>query len=169
MKNQLLFDFTVNKENKTIHVVREFNASLPFVWKAWTTPELLDQWWGPRPWKAETKSMDFREGGCWLYAMVSPEGEKHWSKVNYLSIEKEEFFSAKDGFSDEDGKMNTDFPQSRWENQFKRKEDKTVVNITLTFDTLEDLEKIIEMGFKEGFTMGLNQLDELINLKFKTK
>lgn len=82
MKSNLIFDFTVDKENKTIHVARRFDAEVPLVWQAWTTPELLDQWWGPEPWRAETKSMDFRVGGHWLYAMVGPEGEKHWSKVS---------------------------------------------------------------------------------------
>jgi uncharacterized protein YndB with AHSA1/START domain len=66
MNSNLLFDFTVNKEEKTIHITREFAASLELVWRAWTTPELLDQWWGPQPWRAETKTMDFRQGGYWL-------------------------------------------------------------------------------------------------------
>lgn len=42
--------------------------------------------------------MVFREGEFWHYAMVSPEGEKHWGKANYISIAKEKFFTAKDGF-----------------------------------------------------------------------
>jgi len=162
MRPMLQFDFRVNKKEKTIEVVCEFDAQIDLVWKAWTTPELLDQWWGPQPWHAQTKTMDFREGGYWLYAMVSPEGKKHWSKVSYLSIEHEKSFTAKDGFSDENGVINTHFPQNLWKNLFRLKEDRTIVSILLTFDTLEDLEKIIEMGFKEGFTMGLNQLDELL-------
>src|SRR5690606_18490584 len=101
MKNSLLFDFTVNKENKTIHVNREFDAELKLVWQACTTPELLELWWAPKPWRAETKSMDFREDGHWLYAMVGPKGEKHWNMVQYISIVNEEYFKAKDGFSDE--------------------------------------------------------------------
>lgn len=160
--NNLLFDFTVNKENNTIHVKREFNANLELVWQAWTTAELLDQWWGPKPWRAETKTMDFQEGGFWHYAMVSPEGEKHWAKASYISIIKEKSFTAKDGFCDENGTMNPAFPQNLWKNSFIPKENKVQVDITLTFDTLADLEKTIEMGFKEGFTMGLNQLDELL-------
>lgn len=51
MKNDLLFDFTVSKENKTIHIKREFNANLELVWQAWTTAELLDQWWAPKPYQ----------------------------------------------------------------------------------------------------------------------
>ena len=87
MKSNLLFDFTVNKENKTIHIKREFDASIELVWKAWTKAELLDQWWAPKPYHIETKSLDIRVGGMWLYAMVSPENEKMWCKADYKAIE----------------------------------------------------------------------------------
>lgn len=162
MEGNLLFDFKVNKENKTITIRREFDADTSLVWSAWTTTEMLDQWWGPKPWRAETKEMDFREGGHWLYAMVGPEGEKHWSKAEYIKIADEKSFTAKDGFCDENGIMKPDFPQNLWENKFSLHQGKTLVSVLLTFDTVDDLEKTLEMGFQEGFTMGLNQLDELL-------
>lgn len=166
MNSNLLFDFIVNKENKTIRIIREFDASLALVWQAWTSPELLDQWWGPKPWRAETKTMDFREGGYWLYAMVSPEGKKHWSRTNFLAIAKEESFASKGGFSDENGIINPALPQNLWENKFIPNDDKVKVDMLLTYDTLADLEKEIEMGFKEGMTTDFQQLDELLaNLK----
>jgi len=165
MKKAVLFNFDVDKANNQIHVKRSFNAKMNLVWAAWTEAEILDQWWAPKPWKAETKTMDFREGGHWLYAMVSPEGEEHWSKVEYLSIKKEKSFMAHDGFCDSEGNLNKSFPITKWENNFSQQKEQTVVNIQLTFENLEDLEKIIEMGFREGFTMGLNQLEKiLINL-----
>ncbi len=160
---KLPFDFLVDKENNTIYVKREFDAGLTLVWKAWTTAEILDQWWAPKPWRAETKSMDFREGGYWHYAMVSPEGDRHWSKAHYLSIEHEKKFVARDGFCDENGTMNSELPQNNWENRFTAKGEQTEVSITLLFDRLEDLEKTIEMGFREGFSMGLQNLDELLD------
>lgn len=160
--NNLAFDFIINKENNTIRIIREFNANLELVWKAWTTAELLDQWWGPEPYRAETKTMDFREGGFWLYAMVSPEGEKHYAKANYISIEMEKYFSMKGGFSDENGVLNSDFPQNLWENTFTPKDDTVTVDMLLTYDSLADLEVELEMGFKEGMTTDFNQLDELL-------
>ncbi|WP_257656477.1 SRPBCC family protein [Parapedobacter lycopersici] len=163
MSSKLLVDFIVNKENKTLHIAREFDAGLALVWRAWTTPELLDQWWGPKPWKAETKTMDFREGGSWLYAMVSPEGEKHWSKTNFISIAKEKSFSSKGGFSDENGKINPAFPQNLWENRFTPGDHNVRVDMLLTYDTLTDLEKEMEMGFKEGMMIDFQQLDELLS------
>ena len=132
MNSNLLFDFTVNKENKTIHITREFAASLALVWQAWTTPELLDQWWGPQPWRAETKTMDFREGGYWLYAMVSPEGEKHCAIANFLAIKKEKSFASKAGISDENGTINPALPQTLWENSFIPKDNNVLVDMLLT-------------------------------------
>ena len=78
--------FTIDLSNKKLHITRQFKASKDFVWKAWTTAELLDQWWAPRPYQTVTKSLDFKEGGFWLYHMLSPEGDKHWCRLDYLTI-----------------------------------------------------------------------------------
>src|SRR5579859_1027217 len=99
----LLFDFTVDKATKTIHITREFAADLDLVWDAFTKAEILDQWTAPKPYRACTKEMDFREGGRWLYAMVSPEDVKHWSLVQFLKIQPKSGFSTKNTFSDENG------------------------------------------------------------------
>ena len=63
------FVFEKDLAAKKIHVVREFNAPIEKVWKAWTDPDILQKWWGPKPWVAVTKSMDFTVGGAWLYSM----------------------------------------------------------------------------------------------------
>lgn len=165
MKNDLIMNFTVDKENKKIHVEREFAASLSKVWAAWTQSELLEQWFAPKPWKAKTKFMDFREGGYWLYAMVSPEGEEHWGRADYLSIIPLKSYIAMDGFCDSEGVLNKEFPQNKWETNFEEISGSTIVKVELTFDTLADLEKIIEMGFKEGFLASHENLDELLKQK----
>lgn len=166
MKKAILFNFEVDKANNQIKVERTFQAPIDLVWAAWTESDILDRWWAPKPWVAETKSMDFREGGRWIYAMVGPENEKHWSRVDYLKISPQKFFSALDGFCDEEGNLNPSFPQNKWENTFMNRGEETQVDIQLTFDTLEDLEKIIKMGFKEGFTAGLENLDQYIAAQF---
>lgn len=163
MNTNLLFDFSVNKENNTIHIKREFNAGLELVWKAWTTAELLDQWWAPKPYRNETKELDFSEGGRWLYSMVSPENETHWCRFDYETIEAEKSYSGQDAFCDEAGNINIDFDRMHWHNVFTQSGANTTVNITVAIASWETLEKILQMGFKEGFTMGLNQLDEVLS------
>src|SRR5690554_280300 len=153
MKKANLFHFDVDRPNNQIKVTRSFDAPLDMVWSAWTEAEILDQWWAPKPWVAKTKTMDFREGGFWLYAMVGPENEEHYGRVDYTAF---------DGFCDSDGKLDASLPRNQWETQFIEQNQQTLVNVRLTFDSLEDLEKIIEMGFEEGFTAGLENLDEYI-------
>ncbi|WP_242929177.1 SRPBCC family protein [Pontibacter vulgaris] len=162
MKHDLAFEFSVNKENKTITVKREFAAELPLVWDAYTKSEILDQWWAPKPWKARTKTMDFREGGYWHYAMVGPEGEEHWALANYKTIDPKKRFTALDGFADAEGVVNTEMPQSKWEVSFTPKEEVTLVENLITFDDLAQLETTIQMGFKEGLTMAMENLDTLL-------
>ncbi len=162
MKNALLMDFTVDKATHSITVKREFAAQLPLVWDAFTKSEILDQWWAPKPWKARTKTMDFREGGHWLYAMVGPEGEEHWGLTNYRTIHPKESFSGTDGFSDAEGNVNPELPQSKWTNNFQDKGGATLVTILITYNDLAQLEATIQMGFKEGLTIAMEGLDEVL-------
>lgn len=169
MNSNLKFDFTVNKENNSVNIKREFAAALELVWEAWINPEILDQWWAPKPYKTKTKSMDFREGGMWLYCMVSPKDEIHWCKADYKKIEHEKSYSYTDNFCDEHGNVSEKFPNSFWTNVFSENAEITSVNITIQYESLEALEKVIEVGFKEGFTMAMQNLDQYIEAKFKLR
>ncbi|CAM3348335.1 Activator of Hsp90 ATPase-like ue 1-like C-terminal domain-containing protein [Flavobacterium longum] len=159
MKTNLLMNFSVDKESNKINVQREFAAAPDKVWTAWTDPKWLDQWWAPKPWQTVTVSMDFSEGGMWLYYMQGPEGERHYCRDDYKTIDPGKSFSAQDAFCDADGNINEEWPRMTWHNTFEGRGNSTMVHIVITFDKPEDLEKIIEMGFKEGFTMAMENLD----------
>jgi PhnB protein len=169
MKHNLTFDFSVNKENNTITVAREFAAERSLVWAAYTQPEILDQWWAPHPWKARTKTMDFREGGHWHYAMVGPKGEEHWAWVDYKKIQVQKKFTGYDAFADADGNVNKELPQSKWEVTFADKAEFTLVTFHISYDDLAQLEATIQMGFKEGFEAALTNLDQYIESQFKIR
>jgi len=162
MKPNLAFDFSVNKENNTITVTREFAAEVALVWDAYTKSELLDQWWAPKPWKARTKTMDFRNGGHWLYAMVGPAGEEHWSIANYSDIQPQKKFTGLDAFTDAEGTVNKEMPQSKWEVSFSHKGENTTVQFHIMYGDLAQLEATIKMGFKEGLGMAMENLDALL-------
>ncbi|MBX7180932.1 MAG: SRPBCC domain-containing protein [Bacteroidia bacterium] len=169
MNAALLFDFQVDKENNQIHVKREFAAGLDLVWEAWTNPEILDLWWAPKPYQTRTKSMDFREGGNWLYCMEGPQGEKHWCRADYTIVNPKSNYAGLDAFCDEFGKINEQFPRTQWSVSFQALGNKTMVSIRNTFQSLNDLETIIKMGFKEGFTMALENLDQYIEAQVKLR
>ncbi len=158
--NNLLSDFTVDKASRKVFVNREFDAELSLVWDAFTKPEILDQWWAPKPWSSKTKVMDFKVGGRRFYAMVSPEGQERWSVQKFTSITPKTNFKYLNAFAD--AAENPELPGSDWDLTFSEQNGTTKVNITIYNESLERMEKLIEMGFKEGFTMTLNYLVELL-------
>jgi uncharacterized glyoxalase superfamily protein PhnB/uncharacterized protein YndB with AHSA1/START domain len=169
MNSNLQFDFKVDKKNNRVLIQREFQADLAMVWEAWTNPEILDQWWAPKPYRAETKSMDFRTGGMWLYAMISPSNESHWCKAVYNHITHLKSYSYVDNFCDENGDNEMQFPNSNWTNEFQEKNGNTLVNIVIQYESLEAMQKVIEVGFKDGFTLALQNLDQYIEARFKLR
>ncbi|MEZ4841716.1 MAG: SRPBCC domain-containing protein [Flavobacteriaceae bacterium] len=169
MTKAILFNFNVDKDSKQINVERSFNAPKNLVWEAWTTPEILEQWWAPKPFKAETKSMNFTEGGHWHYCMVGPEDEQHWCLFDFEKIVPLTSFSGLDAFCDENAVISDTKPRVKWRNEFVADDDTCIVHINIQFDQLEDLQTIIEMGFKEGFTAGLENLDQYIESQFRLR
>ena len=157
MKNE----FIVDKETQTVTITREFAAPQDMVWRTWTEAELLDQWWGPKPYNAVTKSMDFSVGGRRFYAMVSPEGQEHFSIQEYTFISPTTNFKFISAFTDKDG--NPDLPGSEWNVDLSEQNGITTVTVTIHNESLERMERMIEMGFKEGFTVCLDQLEEILN------
>src|SRR6185436_19787296 len=127
------------------------------------------QWWAPQPWMSKTKFMDFKVGGRRFYAMVSPEGQEHWSIQKYTSITPKTNFKYLNAFADEN--ENPELPGSDWDLHFSEQNARpddpvgrgiTKVSITIYNESLERMEKMIEMGFQGGFTMTLNYLEDLL-------
>jgi uncharacterized protein YndB with AHSA1/START domain len=158
--NNLLFDFTVDKSTKTVFITKEFDAELSLVWDAFTKQEILDQWWAPKPWESKTKVMNFEVGGRRFYAMVSPEGQEHWAIQKYTSISPKTNFKYLNAFADQN--ENPQLPGSDWDLTFSEQNGITKVSINIYNESLERMEKMIEMGFQGGFTMTLNYLEKLL-------
>jgi len=156
----LLFDFTVDKAAKTVFITREFDADLSLVWDAFTKAEILDQWVAPKPWMSKTKFMDFKVGGRRFYAMVSPDGQERWAIQKYTSISPKTNFKMFNAFADKD--ENPELPGSDWDYSFSEQSGKTTVRITIYNESLARMEKMIEMGFTEGFKMSMNNLENLL-------
>jgi len=156
------FEFNINKDTSTVEVKKRFNVPLELLWNTWTTNDLLDKWWAPKPYITKTKSMNFKEGGTWLYSMISPTNEVHWCKNDYQKIEPLNFFVGLDAFCDEEGNASNQMPRTLWTCIFSQSNEDVLLTIMAKYETLNDLEKIMELGFKEGFTMALSNLDELL-------
>jgi PhnB protein len=144
-------------------IISKFKTSKEKIWNAFTKPEITDKWWAPKPYQCITKQADFKDGGQWLYYMLSPQGEKHWCLAEFYNIRPLESYELNDAFCDENGNTNTNFPRTNWKNSFDEENGITKVTNILTYANEEDMKQILKMGFEEGYTMGLKQLNALLD------
>jgi uncharacterized protein YndB with AHSA1/START domain len=113
------------------------------------------------PLNQEQNFMDFKVGGRRFYAMVSAEGQElNYSIQTYTAISPKTNFKFESVFADKD--ENPFPPGSSWDLTFSEENGITKVSISIYNESLERMEKMIEMGFKEGFTATLNELGNLL-------
>lgn len=153
-------DFVVDKEAKTVYITKRFAYKRDLVWDAYTKPEILDQWWAPKPLTSRTTVMDFRVGGRRFYAMVSPNGDERWVLQKYTSITPKTNFKLFNAFADADG--NPEPMGSDWDLNFVEEDGKTTVTTTIYNESMERLERMIEAGFREGTMAQLQNLEEVL-------
>ncbi|HXV19601.1 MAG TPA: SRPBCC domain-containing protein [Desulfuromonadales bacterium] len=99
-------------------ITRVFKAPRDLVWQAWTEPETMKRWWGPKGFTAPVCRIDLRVGGVYHNCMRSPEGQDFWSTGIYREIVPSERLVCTDSFADAQGNvvpathygMSADFP-----------------------------------------------------------
>lgn len=100
-------NFTTKTCEDEIVITRIFDAPRDLVWKAWTEPELVMQWWGPKGYTSPACRIELKVGGSYLYCMRSPEGRDVWSTGVFREIKKPERIVCTDSFADEKGNRVT--------------------------------------------------------------
>ena len=158
--------FVKDFANNNMVVTHQCDADLETVWDMWTKPELLDLWWAPKPWRSETVSMDFTNGGRRFYAMVGPNNERQYNIGDFSNIVLHKAFSVRDGFTDKNQMILEDMPQTDWKVEFAKGSGGTKVTVTLLGPGTQ-LQRLVELGFEEGFKMALGNLDEELVAKAK--
>ncbi len=84
-------------------ISRTFDTPRDLVWKCFTDPERMKQWWGPKGFKVIASKMDLRPGGSYLYGLQSPAGQSMWGKFVYREVVPPEKLVLINSFSDEKG------------------------------------------------------------------
>lgn len=162
---------TIDKDTKELTVVREFNAPRQMVWDAWTKPELMAKWWGPRAFTTEIREMDVREGGVWYYVMHGTGAELKGTdfenmeapgKGFYKEIQPIERIVYEDVFVDKDGNIMESMPKALVSIHFEENNGKTTMTSVTKYETVEGLKKVVEMGVEQGMGESLDKLDELL-------
>lgn len=153
-------------KEKEIVITRTFNASREAVWQAWTEPNQIEQWWGPRGFTTRIDEMDFEVGGSFKYTMLDGEENEYPSVGVYQEIVKPKRIVATDEFGDFDqneqaapeglptGMITT--------TAFEESDGKTNVTISIMHQSAEDRKKHEEMGVVDGFNEQLDKLEEYL-------
>jgi uncharacterized protein YndB with AHSA1/START domain len=84
-------------------VTRVFDAPRELVWKAYTDPKYVMQWWGPKGFTSPVCRMDFRVGGKFLCCMRAPDGQEFWNAGEYHEIVPHEKIVSSMYFADSNG------------------------------------------------------------------
>jgi uncharacterized protein YndB with AHSA1/START domain len=167
-----------NKPNDNELVIsRVFDAPREAVWKAWTDPEQIKRWWGPKDFTAPQISVDLRVGGKYHYCMHGAPApgmpaQDFWSAGIFKEIVPQEKIVVTDYFSDKDGNklspadfgLSADFPaESVMTITFTDEGDKTKLSITYPLpDSAASREAIISSGMEQGWNQSLNKLGEAL-------
>jgi uncharacterized protein YndB with AHSA1/START domain len=91
--------------DQALYIVRDFNASRKLVWDAWSKPEMMSKWWGPKRYTAPVVKIDFRVGGKYHNVMRAPDGKEFWSTGTYKEISPMDRIVVTDSFADEEGNV----------------------------------------------------------------
>jgi uncharacterized protein YndB with AHSA1/START domain len=132
---------------------RVFDAPRELVWKAWSDPKHIVQWWGPKGFTTTMQEMDFRPGGTWRFIMHGPEGPEYQNQFIYREIVKPERIT----YSHVSG------PLFEATVTFTAQGDKTRVEVRMVFESAELREKVAkDFGAVEGLHQTLERLGQLL-------
>jgi uncharacterized protein YndB with AHSA1/START domain len=155
-----------NTDNLTLAITSELAAPPERVWQVWQDSAQLSRWWGPPTWPATFTRHDFRVEGRSHYYMTGPEGEHAYGAWEVTALEPPHRLAFVDAFADEEGRFLDDPAPMRISVSI---EPATLASgpgsrmtITTSFDSLQHLEQVADMGMEEGMTQALGQIDGLL-------
>jgi len=152
---------SIEVRDRTIEIVRAFDAPRELVFRAYSDAEAIKQWFGPAPWPVTYCEMDFRVGGTWHFCMTGPDGQQGWSIAHYEEIVPPERIVYRDAFSDADG--NVVPPQARITVRFEeRGPNRTLLRSESVYASNDERDWVISMGVEEGIGLTYDQLERYL-------
>ena len=146
----------------TMTVVAEFPTGVQRLWEAYVDPRQLERFLGPPTYPATFTRHDAAVGGRSSYRMNGPDGDSHGGYWEWLSVDPLKGFEVRDGFANADGEPNTAMPSMRMHFVFEEAGDGSRVTTTTYFDSVADLERVLEMGIEEGMREAMGQMDAVL-------
>jgi uncharacterized protein YndB with AHSA1/START domain len=143
--------------DEQIRITREFDAPRYLVYKAWTTPELVERWWHAGRGRVTSIEIDLRVGGTWRYAMVTPDGFEVAFHGEYLEIVPEERIVSTEVYESEP----TPAGETLTAVTFAEYDGRTAVTMLLQCTSRELRDAIIASGMEDGLQDALILLEEV--------
>ncbi len=146
----------------TITIVAEFAAPLRQLWNAYVDPRQIERFWGPPTCPATFLRHDAHTGGRSVYKMTGLEGDEHYGCWEWQSVQAPSSFEVADSFADSKGEPNTDLPTTRMAFAFEAMDGGSRLIVTSRFDSLEQLEQLLDMGMLEGAREAMSQIETVL-------
>jgi uncharacterized protein YndB with AHSA1/START domain len=157
-------DSTDAQSDREIVITRVFNAPCKLVFKVWTDPKHVAQWWGPKGFTTRVTELDLRPGGKWRYVMIGPDGTEYPVKGVFREIVPLERIVTSDEFDEGFEKVvNADLPRGIVMTAvFEDLVGKTKLTLRIMHESVEDRRKHEEMGVIAGWNSSFDCLDEFL-------
>jgi len=153
---------TTDRETLTMTLVADFPVPVERLWGAFADPRQLERFWGPPGYPTTFGTYEFHPGGIAHYWMTSPEGERFYGRWDFAEIEEPHRIVILDSFADAQGEIDASIGTGRMTFTFESTQEGSRYTAVSANETLEDLEKVLEMGQVEGMTMAIGQLDAVL-------
>lgn len=163
MNSKIVFNKDVN--SATIYLMKVFSIDVSALWDHFTTADLLDQWWIPKPSKCQTIAMNFEQEGSWNYAIIAGNNQKQFAGVKYHEINFHRSFDWSHFVTDEAGNIDRSLPSANWLIGFTGVEEGSKLTVNIHFPNGREMDKVLQMDFEKQIQSSLNQLEDLLNKK----
>jgi uncharacterized protein YndB with AHSA1/START domain len=146
----------------TITLIADLDNPIGQVWKLWSDPRRLERWWGPPGYQATVEKHAFTPGDEVTYSMTGPEGDQHRGIWRVTSVDPPTSLQFTDAFADSNGAPLEDAPVSEIRVRLLEHEGGTRMEMRMTFQTREDMERIVDTGTAEGLEQAVSQMGGLL-------
>ena len=152
----------IRRTDRAVTFERAFRASRERVFEAFTTPELLLQWWGPPEWPAVSCTLELRPGGIWHYCLRAADGREHWARAVYREIIRPVRIAYVENSSTPLGEITDVVPQALTTVTFAESDGMTTLRSHVTYADARHVEAALQRGMAAGFSAALDLLDDLL-------
>ncbi len=151
-----------NTEALTLTFVAEFDADVERVWQLWADPRQLELWWGPPTWPATFTRHDLVVGGESHYYMTGPEGDEAHGWWRITEVDAPIHLAFIDGFAHDDDSPDETMPLIRQSVQIDVVDGRTRMTTVNAFESVEQMDQLVQMGMEEGMRLALGQIDDIL-------